>query len=186
MNARPAAATQRLEIRATSVQAALSAARAAPGNASGDITSMVIFAQQPPSAVTPASTAQPTGSVRLLGIAIAPGRRAALVSINGQAPRWAVAGETIDDFEVLAVDARGAKVRVAGGEQRLTLFKPIGVASAQPASSTAPAAGPTSAAPMADPEIPPGVRLPPPPADAPAATKPPSGGASVVGGSGAR
>ena len=139
----------------------LSSARAtrptmAPIGAAYDTVARPLFA------LTTGKNAVPEVMLRLDGVAIEPGRTAALVSINGGEPVWLDQGKSSQGVTLVAVQHTGVHIETATGPRQIELTQG---SSSSPASPDARA--PASARPrLAD--IPPGVRLPPPPASAPA------------------
>ncbi|MDR3511013.1 MAG: hypothetical protein P4L73_05225 [Caulobacteraceae bacterium] len=99
-------------------------------------------------------------TVQLQGLAITPRRKAALVAIGGKPADWLDLGATRDGVTLMAIRANQIEVDTA------IAFKTVGLWDAGSASGGgAPSAGAPASAPAA---MPPGVRLPPPPASAPA------------------
>jgi len=79
-----------------------------------------------PAAVVAASGAPApvAGNMKLRGTAISPGRRAALISIDGGPARWVAAGEA-GDLELLELSDTRAVLRTSAGQVvALDLFKP--------------------------------------------------------------
>jgi hypothetical protein len=123
------------------------------GDPISDILSMPIFA------LTTSAKAVAEISLRLDGVSRTPRRTAALVSINGGPAIWLSKGQTRDGMTVVAISSSQITVETALGERDVLLGQS---SSGSAQTSSSPVAQVTAPS-----EIPSGMRLPPPPADAP-------------------
>lgn len=98
-------------------------------------------------------------AVRLDGLARSSRRIAALLSIGGKPAEWLALGESRDGVTLQNVLSNKALIETANGEREVML----GVPNAPGGASAAPLSAPSPIGP-----IPPGARLPPVPASAPA------------------
>ena len=141
------------------IQERLSAARLSQG-AEGPVASFNDAAARPLFALTTGPNAIPETQIRLDGIALEPHRIAALLSINGAPAAWLERGKSLEGVSLVAVLGSTVQVETETGPREIAL-----------ASASAPSPSPGPSAPMPSPrirtDIPPGVRLPPPPATAP-------------------
>ena len=71
-----------------------------------------------------AAPAVDSAALRLIGAASMPGRRAALISVNGAKPTWLEVGEAQGGLTLIDVGPGRAVVRAGGGETTLTVFAP--------------------------------------------------------------
>ncbi|EGF92859.1 hypothetical protein ABI_12970 [Asticcacaulis biprosthecium C19] len=79
------------------------------------------MAQRPIFAMTTGNGALAEKTLQLVGIAISPGRKAALVSVDGAAPVWFVAGQPGGDVRLIDVDGRRARLDTPLGERMVGL-----------------------------------------------------------------
>ncbi len=150
-----AAASGRLEATRTELQATQRTA----SRRSSDATALSILAGHPLFALTngPGAVAEPV--VRMSGLACWPGRKAALLSVDGAAEQWILVGQAAGQVTLIDVLPTRAVVETPFGRKDVGLSSPA-------AASSGPAPGPGLAVPSTPDAIPGGVRLPPPPASA--------------------
>jgi hypothetical protein len=83
-----------------------------------------------------AQGAAASGALKLIGIALTPARRAALVSVGGATPQWIAMGEPAAGLELIELHATRAVIRSASGQTTaLDLFPPLETAAASDAAS---------------------------------------------------
>ena len=87
-------------------------------------------------------------TLQLFGIAISPGRKAVLVSVDGAAPAWMAVGDTAGDIRLADVGTNGASFDTPVGPRMVGLSDPappkagaVGAASASSSSSQPPFGG---------------------------------------------
>jgi hypothetical protein len=117
----------------------------------GGVDDLATLAARPLFVLAGGPGAAPETPVRLDGVAIALGRRAALVAVGPKPTQWLTVGQAVDGVKLLEVHPDGAVVDTPTGIRRLS---PTGVPSAAAHSVGAPAgvpAGPAVAAPLSAP-----------------------------------
>ena len=88
------------------------------GDGDGDDTSLM--ASQPIFVMTTGPGAYKEKTLQIFGVAISPGRHAALVSVDGAEPVWMVAGEVNGDIRLTAVGTNGASFDTPVGPRTVT------------------------------------------------------------------
>ena len=101
---------------------------------SADVGALI---QQPVFIMSTGPAAYHEKALTVSGVAIARGRRAALVSIGGSALRWLQVGESAGDLTLTAVSIDGATFDPPVG-QRFVGLSPASVAASQPEAGQAP------------------------------------------------
>jgi hypothetical protein len=115
-------------------------------------TDLAMLTAHPLFALTMGAGATPEVTVRLDGVAIALGRRAALVAVGPKSAQWLTVGQAVDEVKLLEVHPDGVVVDTPTGIRKLT---PTGLPSKEPhPASAGVGTGPTSS--------PPGLRDGPP------------------------
>lgn len=120
-------------------------------------TSSLLASPLFPMTTGPGAVREP--SVRLDGLAISPGRRAALLSIDGGPAEWFAVGDRRDDVILRSVGRNRVTIETIFGSQDVVIGATLGAAQPTPPSADA-------AASIVD-TMPPGFRSPQPPASAP-------------------
>ncbi len=151
-----AAASERLD----DLQGRLEALRPPALVASASIDPATL-ASAPLFALTTGPGAVSEPAIALQGLAKAPGRAAALLSIDGKPADWLAEGATRDGVTVQEVRASSVLVDTVTGTKEIALGQKTGPATSNGAPPPAPGGGLQSGPPA-------GYRLPPPPANAPA------------------
>ena len=132
--------------------------------AAPDISGLVTNLSSHPIFVLPTAPSDgPQTTIVLEGIARSPRRTAALVSIDGRPDLWLEAGKAVNGVTLTGLDSDKATFEMPSGRKEILLGQTPTPRSTPSAASTAPAKldliSPSA--------IPPGFRLPPPPASAP-------------------
>lgn len=89
--------------------------------APSDVT---LLAQQPIFVMSTGANAYKEKAVKLIGISISPGRKAALVSVDGQPAVWMGVGETQDELVLIEVGSNAVRFDTPVGARTININEP--------------------------------------------------------------
>ncbi|ADU15342.1 hypothetical protein [Asticcacaulis excentricus] len=111
----------RLDLIQSQLKALPKAGPVAVGAALSDVT---LLAQQPIFVMSTGANAYKEKAVKLIGISISPGRRAALVSVDGQPAVWMGIGETQDELVLIEVGSNAVRFDTPVGARTISINEP--------------------------------------------------------------
>lgn len=111
----------RLDLIQTQMKALPKAGPIAAGATLSDVT---LLAQQPIFVMSTGANAYKEKTVKLIGISISPGRKAALVSVDGQPAVWMGIGETQDELVLIEVGSNAVRFDTPVGARTISINEP--------------------------------------------------------------
>jgi len=114
-------AGKRLDALRTQIKALPRSSVPTAESSGSDVT---LLAQQPIFVMSTGANAYKEKVVRLMGTSVSPGRRAALVSIDGQPALWMSVGETQDELVLIEVGSGAVRFDTPVGIRTISMNEP--------------------------------------------------------------